>query len=109
MLSVSLEAAELLELGQWKDDAALEAALAKPDFRRRLGDECAAFFLLMVCERAGIDFTAAADAKFDANAGRHPAKKARGNEAQRALSAGGGGLSLGWRSTRGGSPAPRGG
>jgi hypothetical protein len=35
MLSVSLEAAELLELAQWKDDAALEAALAKPDFRRR--------------------------------------------------------------------------
>ena len=36
MLSVSLEAAELLDLAQWKDDAALEAALAKPDFRRRL-------------------------------------------------------------------------
>jgi hypothetical protein len=39
MLSVSLEAAELLELAQWKDEAALEAALAKPDFRRRLGEE----------------------------------------------------------------------
>lgn len=35
MPSVSLEAAELLELAQWKDDSALEAALAKPDFRRR--------------------------------------------------------------------------
>jgi NTP pyrophosphatase (non-canonical NTP hydrolase) len=81
MLSVSLEAAELLDLAQWKDDAALEAALAKPDFRRRLGEECADVFLylLMVCERAGIDLTAAADAKIDANAKRHPANKARGN------------------------------
>ena len=43
MLSVSLEAAELLELAQWKDDAALEAALAKPDFRRRLGEDCPGF------------------------------------------------------------------
>lgn len=79
MLSVSLEAAELLELAHWKDDAALEAALAKPDFRRRLGEECADFFLylLMACERAGVDLTAAADAKFDVNAKRYPADKAR--------------------------------
>jgi NTP pyrophosphatase (non-canonical NTP hydrolase) len=81
MLSVSLEASELLELAQRKDDAALEAALAKPDFRRRLGEECADFFLclLTVCERAGIDLTAAADAEFDANSRRHPANKARRN------------------------------
>ena len=73
MLSVSPEAAELLDLAQWKDDAALEAALANPDFRRRLGEQCADFFLclLMVCERAAIDLTAAADAKFDAKP--HPA------------------------------------
>ena len=44
----------------------------------------------MVCARAGIDLTAASDAKFDANARRHPANKARGNEAQRAPSFGGG-------------------
>ena len=45
----------------------------------------------MVCERAGIDLTAAEDAKFDANARRHPANKARGNEAQRVLPSFGGG------------------
>lgn len=52
MLSASLEAAELLELAHWKDDVALEAALAKPDFRRRLGEECADFFLYLLAPRS---------------------------------------------------------
>ncbi len=81
MLSVSLEAAELLELAQWKDEDALEAAVSTPEFRQRLGEECAdvLLHLLLVCERAGIDLAAAADAKIDLNRRRYPADKARGN------------------------------
>lgn len=80
MLSVSLEAAELLELAQWRDDAELETAVADPAFRARLGEECAdiLLYLLLVCERAGIDLAAAADAKIGRNAEKYPVEKARG-------------------------------
>lgn len=80
MASVSLEAAELLELTQWKDDAEVEALAADPAFRQRLGEECAdiLLYLLLVCERAGIDLAVAADAKIDGNAARYPADRARG-------------------------------
>ena len=81
ILSVSLEAAELLELVQWRDDGAAEAAIADPEFRDRIAEECADVFLylLLICERSGIDLAAAADAKIDLNARKYPVEKARGN------------------------------
>lgn len=81
ILSVSLEAAELLELGQWKDDAEIEAAIADPEFRARLSEECADVFLnlLLICERAGIDLAEAAAAKIERNGEKYPVEKSRGN------------------------------
>lgn len=82
MLSLSLEAAEVLELVQWKDDAEVEqAAAGNAAFRARLGEECAdvLLYLLLICERAGIDLAEAADAKIDLNARKYPVDKARGN------------------------------
>lgn len=81
ILSVSLEAAELLELGQWKDDAEIEAAIADPEFRERLSEECADVFLylLLICERAGIDLSQSAAAKIERNAEKYPVEKSRGN------------------------------
>ncbi len=81
MTSVGIEAAELMELVQWRDDAAVEAAIDDADFRARLGEECAdvLLYLLLVCERAGIDLGAAAAAKIDINASKYPIAKARGN------------------------------
>jgi NTP pyrophosphatase (non-canonical NTP hydrolase) len=81
MLSLNLEAAELLELGQWKSDDEIEAAVADPEFRARLGEECAdvLIYLLLICERAGINLEAAADAKIERNAVKYPVEKARGN------------------------------
>jgi NTP pyrophosphatase (non-canonical NTP hydrolase) len=81
LLSLNLEAAELLELAQWKDDAQVEAALANPEFRRRLAEECAdvLLYLLMICERAKIDLAAAAADKISRNADKYPVEKARGN------------------------------
>ena len=60
MLSVSLESAELLELAQWKDDAGVDAAVSEPEFRLRLAEECAdvLIYLLLICERAGIELGA---------------------------------------------------
>jgi NTP pyrophosphatase (non-canonical NTP hydrolase) len=81
MLSLNLEAAEVLELTQWKRDDEIETAVADPEFRARLAEECAdvLLYLLLICERAGIDLEAAADAKIDLNAVKYPVDKARGN------------------------------
>jgi hypothetical protein len=51
------------------------------DFRRCLGEQCGDVFLylLMVCERAGINLAAAADAKIDANARGYSADMVGGN------------------------------
>ncbi len=81
MLSLNLEAAEILELAQWKSDAEIEAAPSDPEFRARLAEECAdvLLYLLLIAERAGIDLQAAAHAKIDRNAVKYPIEKARGN------------------------------
>ena len=82
VLSVGIEAAELMELTQWKSEAELEKALADdPDLRQRLGEEAAdvLLYLLLMCEKAGIDLGEAARHKMVANARKYPADKARGN------------------------------
>ncbi len=80
LVSLSLEAAELLELTQWQTDAEVEARLTDPAFRARLGEECAdvLLYLLLVCERAGMDLGAVAAAKIEDNARKYPAERARG-------------------------------
>lgn len=79
LLSLSLEAAELLELAQWKGDAQLEAELEQPALKARLEEECADVFLylLMICNHAGIDLIQAAHSKIDRNAEKYPPDKAR--------------------------------
>ena len=81
MLSLNLESAELLELAQWKDDAEVEAALSDPGFRARIAEECAdvLVYLLLICERVGIDPIRAASEKIEINAAKYPVEKARGN------------------------------
>lgn len=80
ILSVNLEAAELLELTQWQDDAAIEARAGEPEFRARLAEECAdvLIYLLLIAERAGFELDAAALAKIEVNARKYPVDKARG-------------------------------
>jgi NTP pyrophosphatase (non-canonical NTP hydrolase) len=80
ILSVNLEAAELLELTQWKGDEEVEAAIGDRQFRGRLAEECAdvLLYLLLVAERAGIDLPQAAADKIARNAEKYPADKARG-------------------------------
>ena len=81
MISLNLEAAELLELAQWKDDAEMEAAVCDPAFRARLAEECAdvLIYLLLICERTDIDLMSAASEKIKINAEKYPVDKARGN------------------------------
>ncbi|MBN8454791.1 nucleotide pyrophosphohydrolase [Accumulibacter sp.] len=74
IVSLNLEAAELLELTQWKSDAEVAALSASAATREALRDECAdvLLYLLLIAERAGIDLEEAARAKLLKNAVRYP-------------------------------------
>ena len=50
-------------------------------FKQKLADESADVFLyiLLICERAGIDLIDAAKAKIEKNEAKYPVEKARGN------------------------------
>ncbi len=81
MASLAIEAAELMELGQWKTDAEMDAALKDDAFRTKFEHECADVFLylLLLCERTGIDPVAAGLTKMALNESRYPVEKAKGN------------------------------
>lgn len=81
LISLNLEAAELLELSQWKTDDELDALLNDPAFHGKLTEEVAdvMLYLLMICDKAGIDLAQAAREKIDANAAKYPADKSHGN------------------------------
>lgn len=84
IVSLSLEAGELLELTQWKGEAEVEALASDPAAREALGDECAdvLLYLLLIAERAGIDLAAATRDKLAKNALKYPVEKSRGSRAK---------------------------
>ena len=84
IVSLNLEAAELLELTHWKSDAEVEALPADATTREALSDECAdvLLYLLLVADTAGIDLAEAARAKLIKNAAKYPVETARGSRAK---------------------------
>jgi len=80
ILSVSLEASELVELTQWKSTEAFEEEALVEPMQQRLREECADVFLylLLVAERAGIDLQQAAADKIKANGEKYSVEKSRG-------------------------------
>ncbi len=82
--SLNLEAAELLELTQWKSDAEVEALPSDPAANEALRDECAdiLLYLLLIADVTGIDLAAAAQAKLLKNAEKYPVAKACGSRAK---------------------------
>lgn len=80
IVSLNLEAGELLELTQWKGDEEIDRIPADPALREALADECAdvLLYLLLIAEAAGIDLHAAALAKLGKNAEKYPVEKCRG-------------------------------
>lgn len=72
--SVSIEAAELLELTQWKTDDEMPAAKSDPVYRQALQEECAdvLMYLLLVADEAGFDLLDAAAAKLKKNEQKYP-------------------------------------
>lgn len=79
--SVNLEAAELLELTQWKSDAEIDALAHSPATAEALRDECAdiLMYLLLIADRAQFDLLAAAQDKLRKNAAKYPVDRARGS------------------------------
>jgi len=81
IVSLNLEAAELLELTQWKSDAEMAALAQDEGALEALRDECAdvLLYLLLIADKAGIDLEAAARAKLEKNAGKYPVDKSYGS------------------------------
>lgn len=81
IVSLNLEAAELLELTQWKSDADMTLLMSDATTREALRDECAdvLLYLLLIAEKAGIDLEDAAYAKLDKNAAKYTVEKSYGS------------------------------
>lgn len=80
ILSLNLEAAELLELAQWKPEAQFEKEAHDAVMQQKLKEECAdvLLYLLLVAERSGIDLQQAAADKIVANGKKYPVDKSHG-------------------------------
>ena len=81
IVSLNLEAAELLELTQWKSDEEAARLPEDADGMEALQDECAdvLLYLLLIAEKGGFDLLRAAAAKLEKNARKYPAEKCFGS------------------------------
>ena len=84
IVSLNLEASELLELTQWKGDPEIDAMLRDDGRMEALRDECAdvLLYLLLIAEKAGIDLIAAAERKLVKNELKYPVAKCFGSSAK---------------------------
>lgn len=80
IVSLNLEAGELLELTQWKSEDQFERDVHDGATRQRLEEECAdvLLYLLLIAERAGIDLQVAAARKIAINDAKYPVASSRG-------------------------------
>jgi len=81
IVSLNLEASELLELTQWKSDTEMAAIAGSASTQEALRDECAdvLIYLLLIAENAGIDLEEAARAKLVKNAIKYPIARSYGS------------------------------
>ena len=79
ILSLNLEASELLELAQWRSEAEFERDAKTDTTHKKLEEECSdvLLYLLLIAERTGIDLQKAAARKIAANDAKYPVDKAR--------------------------------
>ena len=84
IVSLNLEAAELLELTQWKSDDEVESLVGDAAAHEALRDECAdiLLYLLLIAHTAGIDLPEAARRKLVKNAEKYPVEKSYGSSAK---------------------------
>lgn len=80
-ISLSLEAAELLEIFQWKDVEEVEAISSNAGGRERIKEELGdiLIYALNMCEAVGLDPTDVILSKLKINKEKYPVEKARGS------------------------------
>jgi dCTP diphosphatase len=80
--SITIEAAELLELFQWSSDETVEADVEarRGDLERELADIL--IYCLLLAHDTGVDPVAAIETKLAENAAKYPQDKARGSRAK---------------------------
>ena len=79
-LSITIEAAELLELFQWKDETEITELAKKSEFKQNVQQEVAdiMIYLLILTGTLGIDIPQAVMEKIEMNKKRYPVEKAKG-------------------------------
>lgn len=84
-ISVMVEAAELLELVQWKSDDTIAADLEHEAARRAMSDEIAdvLIYLVRLADVIGVGLDEAVQTKMRANANRYPADEVKGSAEKR--------------------------
>ena len=80
--SISVEAAELLELFQWSRGQKGWDEVTDPSIRARIEDELADILLYVIrfADKAGIDLEAIAERKIALNAEKYPPERFRGSD-----------------------------
>jgi dCTP diphosphatase len=80
-ISLMLEAAELLEVFQWKDPQEVEAIKSDPEARRRVQEELGdvLIYALNMCHVFGFDPAEVILKKLELNEKKYPVEKARGS------------------------------
>ena len=81
-ISISVEAAELLELFQWSRGRDDWDSLQEDSIRARSAEELADILLYLIrfADKAGVDLEQAALHKLERNAAKYPAEKFRGSD-----------------------------
>ena len=79
--ALSVEAAELLEIFQWLDEAQSRAIEPGHPLHERVAEEIAdvQIYLLRLADKVGVDLDAAVRRKIVRNEEKYPPEKARGN------------------------------
>ena len=80
--SISVEAAELLEIFQWSRGQKSWNEVADPSIRARIEEELADILLYLIrfADKAGIDLEAIAERKIALNLEKYPAERFRGSD-----------------------------
>jgi len=80
--SISLEAAELLQLFQWSRGQKGWDEVVDPSIRSRIEDELADILLYVIrfADKAGMDLQAIAERKILVNSEKYPSEKFRGSD-----------------------------
>ena len=79
-MALAVEAAELMELFQWKTEQESREIATDPDLHQRVAEELAdiAYFLFNLCNRLDLDLASAFVSKLQQNAAKYPVDRVRG-------------------------------